>query len=101
MFVMVEDNSKNSDDPHKVYRIKQPLAVATNNAPATASKDGGYMLRVEMGRYGSKLWKELLLFSSWPRPCATLTIPRLHTGDGLFARTLSGREHYFALFRSP
>ncbi|KYO41543.1 interferon regulatory factor 7 [Alligator mississippiensis] len=37
MFVMVEDNSKNSDDPHKVYRIKQPLAVATNNAPATAN----------------------------------------------------------------
>ncbi|XP_019375349.1 PREDICTED: interferon regulatory factor 7 [Gavialis gangeticus] len=37
MFVMVEDNSKNSDDPHKVYKIKQPLAVATNNAPATTN----------------------------------------------------------------
>uniref|UniRef100_A0A674IM60 Interferon regulatory factor 7 n=1 Tax=Terrapene triunguis TaxID=2587831 RepID=A0A674IM60_9SAUR len=43
MFLMVQDNSKTSEDPHKVYQINSPSpdAVAAANAPTTKSKDAG------------------------------------------------------------
>ncbi|XP_026513417.1 interferon regulatory factor 7 [Terrapene carolina triunguis] len=41
MFLMVQDNSKTSEDPHKVYQINSPSpdAVAAANAPTTKNNN--------------------------------------------------------------